>query len=75
MQQHTKAFASRLNRCLDDLGMPVNVRERSAIFSKMMHIPKQQAWSLLEGHAYPDGNLLNQLAVELEVDTDCLQKK
>lgn len=72
MQQSAKHFAEQLNKTLDDLGMPSNTRERAAILSKMLHIPKQQAWSFVEGHAVPDGDLLQKMASELEVSADWL---
>lgn len=73
MQTNAKYFSEKLNKGLDDLGVPTG-RERSVILGKMLHIPKQQAWSLLEGHVYPDENLLEQIASELEVDTSYFHK-
>lgn len=70
----TKHFAERLNRCLDEAGAPANVRERSAILSKMLQIPRQRAWMLLEGHQTPDEALLCQVAREFEVETTWLMK-
>lgn len=75
MPKSTNLFAQRLNSCLDDLGAPINVRERAVILSKMTHIPKQQAWSFLEGHQVPDADLLHKLAQEFEVDPDWLAGK
>lgn len=63
-----KHFAEKLNNCLDDMGVPSQVRERATVLSKMLNIPKQQAWSLLEGHQIPDHELLNSIASEFEVD-------
>lgn len=74
MQQIAKYFANNLNKALDDLDVPSNSRERSNILSKMLHIPKQQAWSLLEGHLMPDANLLQHIATELELDPEVLLK-
>jgi len=34
----------------------------------MLDIPKQQAWSILEGHILPEHSLLQRIAVEFEVD-------
>lgn len=68
-QQSTKQFAEQLNKSLDELGVPIHIKERSAILSKMLHIPRQQAWSLLEGHIFPDENLLQKIAAELEINT------
>lgn len=68
LQQSAKVFSEKLNKCLDELGTPTNIRERTSILSKMLHIPKQQAWALLEGHLYPDKILLHEIITELEVD-------
>lgn len=70
MQQTAKQFAEKLNQILDDLGLPNNTRERSVIFSKMVNIPKQQAWALLEGQIIPDKDLLQTIATELDIDLD-----
>ncbi len=68
MQQAAKHFADQLNKSLDALGLPINMRERSVILSKMLHIPRQQAWGLLEGHLYPDDELLQKMVTELEIN-------
>ena len=68
MQQAARHFAEKLNNCLDDSGAPSQVRERAVILSKMLHIPKHQAFSLLEGHIIPDTSLLQKIASEFEVD-------
>ncbi len=70
----SKHFAQRLNKCLDELGVPSDVRGRSAILSKMLQIPRQQAWMLLEGHQIPNEALLNQIAQEFEVEPTWLIK-
>jgi len=66
--QSAKNFAQRLNHCLDETDAPVGARERAVILSKMIDIPKQQAWSLLEGQVMPDDALLQKIANEFEVD-------
>jgi hypothetical protein len=63
-----KHFAERLNSCLSDTGAPPQARERAIILSKLIDIPKQQAWSLLEGHQLPNHELIEQIANEFEVD-------
>jgi hypothetical protein len=63
-----KRFAEKLNHCLDETGAPAQVRERACILSKMLDIPKQQAWGLLEGQQVPDQTLLSKVASEFEVD-------
>lgn len=68
MQQSAKLFSEKLNKYLDELGTPTGIRERANILSKMLHIPKQQAWGILEGQLYPDELLLHKISTELEVD-------
>ena len=68
MERSTKLFSEQLNKYLDELGTPSAIRERTIILSKMLHIPKQQAWAILEGHMFPDEILLHKIATELEVD-------
>jgi hypothetical protein len=68
VQQIGKYFSERLNKILDDLDMPTPIRERAVLLSKMLDIPKQQAWSLLDGHLIPDDDLLARIAAELEVE-------
>lgn len=72
MQQSAKHFAEQLNKALDELGVPTNTRERSAILGKMLHIPKQQAWGFIEGHVIPDEELLRTMSAELEVTVEWL---
>lgn len=72
MQKNARLFAQKLQKCLDDLNVPTPDRERALVFSKMLNIPKQQAWSILEGHIYPDDSLLEKIAAEVEVDKDWL---
>lgn len=70
--KNAKEFATRLNASLDESEAPAQIRERSAILSKMVDIPRQQAWSLLEGHIIPSLDLLVRIAEEFEVDVHWL---
>jgi len=72
VQQLAKRFSDNLNKALDDLGLPTTTRERAAAFSKLIDIPKQQAFAFLEGHLIPDDELLNQIASELDVEPEWL---
>lgn len=72
MPLSAKHFAERLNNCLDDTGAPAHVRERALILSKLINIPKQQAWTFLAGQQLPDADLLKRLANEFEVDPQWL---
>lgn len=68
----TKSFAKRLNKCLDELGVPADTRNRSAILSKMLRISRQQTRMMLEGYQLPDDFTLGLLAKEFEVETTWL---
>jgi hypothetical protein len=68
VQQNAKQLAIQINKSLNELGVPINSRERALILSKMLDIPKQQAWGLLEGHALPDDILLKRIESELEIN-------
>jgi hypothetical protein len=70
VQQNAKHFSDQLNKCLDDIDVPGDARDRDRIIilSKMLDISKQQARSLLEGHIYPDKILLERIAHEFETD-------
>jgi hypothetical protein len=66
--QHTaKQIATELGKYLDEIGAPAIIRERSAILSKILDIPKQLAWSLLEGQAALDPELWHKINAELEL--------
>lgn len=68
MPQSAKLFSERLNHCLDETGAPNALRDRAAILSKMLDIPKQQAWNFLEGLQIPDQTMLEKIASEFEVE-------
>lgn len=74
MPHSAKKFAEALNNHLDEINAPINIRERSIILSKILHITKQQAWALLEGHVLPDEDLLQKITIELEIDPDLYSK-
>jgi len=69
---NARAVAQRINHCLDDSDAPAVTRERVSILSKILNIPKHQAWGLIEGHQVPDDDLLQRIAEEFEVDTKWL---
>lgn len=73
MQLNAKRIAERLNQSLDDMGVPINTKERTSILSKMLDIPRQQAWNLLEGHMLPSELLLDKIASEFEMDLNLLR--
>ena len=63
-----REFVARLKQCRDESGTPNNARERASILSKMLHIPKHQAWSFLEGQQMPEPQIVEMIAQEFEVD-------
>lgn len=63
-----KLFSERLHHCLDETGAPPSIRERSVILSKMTDIPKQLAFSMLDGHQLPPADMITKIATEFEVD-------
>jgi hypothetical protein len=75
VQQVAKQLAIQINKTLNDLGVPINSRERAQILSKMLDIPKQQAWGLLEGHALPDEITLKKISNELEIEVQDIHEK
>lgn len=70
-----KQFADRLNKELDNIGVPLLSNERVTVFAKLLKIPRFKAESFLNGFAIPDTNLLIILADELEVNADWLLGK
>lgn len=72
MQKSAKHFAEKLNQCLNEIDAPNSSRDRAAILSKLLDIPKQQAWSLVEGHLIPDDTLIKKIATEFDVDAKWL---
>ena len=70
-----KRFSERLNRGLDDIGVPERSDERVEIFAKLIKIPRFKAEALLNGNTNPDTPLLELLAEELEVSADWLLGK
>ena len=72
---NNKRFSERLNRGLDDIGVPERSDERVEIFAKLIKIPRFKAEALLNGNTNPDTPLLELLAEELEVSADWLLGK
>ena len=70
-----KQFSERLNKELDEIGVPERNDERIAVFAKLIKIPRFKAEAILNGNASPDAPLLEILAGELEVNADWLLGK
>lgn len=70
-----KQFSERLNKELDEIGVPQRADERVDIFSKLIKVPRFKAEALLNGSTPPEAPLLDLLAEELEVSADWLLGK
>lgn len=70
-----KRFSERLNKGLDNIGVPESNMERIEILSKLIKVPKFKAEALLSGATNPDPALLTALAEEFEVSIDWLTGK
>jgi hypothetical protein len=75
VKTNPKYFSDQLNKALDEMGMPINAKERAEHLSKMLDIPKPQAWNLLQGSLNPSPTLLELISTELEVDAEWLTGK
>ncbi len=67
-----KRFSERLNKELDNIGVPEATAERIEVLSKLLKVPKFKAETLLNGITSPDDAVINALAEELEVNADWL---
>ncbi|WP_133128911.1 hypothetical protein [Legionella nagasakiensis] len=67
-----KQFSERLNKELDDIGVPQENHERVEVFAKLIKIPRFKAEAILNGNINLEAPLLNLLAEELEVSADWL---
>lgn len=70
-----KRFSERLNKELDNIGVPETSSERIEVLSKLIKVPKFKAEALLNGATHPDEHILNALAEEFEVSAEWLVGK
>ncbi len=67
-----RQFADRLNKELDNIGVPPRSDERVEVLSKLIKVPKFKAEALINGITMPDPTLLTRIASELEINPDWL---
>ncbi len=67
-----KQFADRLNQELDKIDVPKPLDERIDAFSKLIHVPRFKAETILSGHIPSEPELIDRIVHELEVDRDWL---
>ena len=70
-----KQFSERLNKELDDIGVPQRNDERVEVFSKLIKVPRFKAEAILNGNTNPEAPLMKLLTDELEVSADWLLGK
>ncbi len=70
-----KQFSERLNKELDDIGVPQRNDERVEIFAKLIKVHRFKAEEILNGKTNLEAPLLKLLAEELEVNADWLLGK
>lgn len=70
-----KQFSERLNKELDEIGVPERSDERVEVFAKLIKVPKFKAEAILNGNTIIETPLLNILAEELEVSAEWLLGK
>ncbi|GGI90143.1 hypothetical protein [Legionella impletisoli] len=70
-----RQFSERLNKELDEIGVPQNREERVEVFAKLLKVPKFKAEAILNGNTSVSEPLLDILSDELEVSSDWLLGK
>ena len=70
-----KEFSERLNKELDEIGVPLRNDERIEILAKLIKNPRFKAEAILNGNTGVEPPLLLLLANELEVNVDWLLGK
>lgn len=70
-----KQFSERLNKELDEMGVPTQHDERVAVFAKLIKMPRFKAEAILNGSMSVKAPLIDILADELEVNADWLLGK
>ncbi|KTC66563.1 hypothetical protein Lade_1221 [Legionella adelaidensis] len=70
-----RQLADRVNKELDEMGVPSRSEERIEIFAKLIKIPRFKAESLLNGSLPLDEKLVQLLAEEFEVNPEWLTGK
>lgn len=70
-----KQFSERLNKELDNIGVPTKYDDRVKAVAKIFHINQVRAKNILEGHYLKEENLLHHIADELDISVDLLVPK
>lgn len=68
----SRQFSERLNKALDDIGVPERLNEREDAFAKLIGVARFKAGAILNGNIAMDDPLINLIAEEVEVTIDWL---
>ena len=71
-ERQAKLFAEMLNKALDELDMPSDLRERGALLARLLGIGRDKARILLNGYALPKEDVYLKMVDELGVQPDWL---
>lgn len=63
-----KQFSERLNQELDKIDFPTPLDERIEAFSKLLHISRFKAETILGGHIPSETMIIDKIAEELEIN-------
>lgn len=65
---YNKQFSIRLNQELDKMDFPIHSDERIDAFSKLIHVTRFKAETILNGHIPPEPAIVDKIIEELEVN-------
>lgn len=68
VERQAKSFAERLNRALDELEMPADLREREVLLAKWLGITREKARVMLNGYSLPTESIYSKIVSELGVE-------
>lgn len=74
-QRQAKLFAEMLNRALDDLDMPTDIRERELLLAKLLGITRDKARVLLNGYALPNEDIYSKMVDEFGIEPGWLSQE
>ena len=74
-ERQAKLFAEMLNRALDELDMPTDIRERELLLAKLLGITRDKARILLNGYALPNEDVYMKMVDELGIEPGWLSQE
>ncbi len=74
-ERQAKLFSSMLNRALDNLDMPTDVREREALMAKLLGITREKARVMLNGYSMPNDDIYTRMVDEFGIEPHFLAEE